>query len=1275
MPSFAPRAELFVLGAWTNITDRVFKRGELRHTRGSRAAAILPDTGECKPQLNNSDGRFSEDNPLGPYYGDLGINTGFRVSARAGTPGLDLTGSFTDAATTPDAAAIDITGDIDVRFDATLQNWTGYTGTVNTVHMIGKFDLAAGTKSWFLATRNGLLYFEWSANGTDVLSALSTAPPPVLSNGRQAIKVTMDVDNGASGRTITFYTAPTMAGPWTMLGSPVVQAGATSIYNSAIALRIGQATGVGFTSPLGRVNSAEVRSGIGGSLAASPDFNAQTDGTTSFTDSAGRLWSLAGAASITDRRVRLRHEMNSLPVRWHVSGNDVWVPAETAGVLRRLDRARRPLKSALRRRISSYSPLAYWPMEEGSAATQASSPFRGVAPLKLAPANWAADDSLVSSAPLPTINSSSSTPCMMSGKIPSPIFNPTEWGVQWLYRMDTVNTTIRTIMRILATGTVREWFIQMNNGTTRVIGRDEDEATVFTQDIATGANLYGQWIKVEFNAVQNGPTTIDWHIGFVELDGSAGGFNGSFAGTMVGRPTGVASPTGGFSADIDGMAIGHISAWTTDDTAAYDNALSGWAGETAGARIRRLATEENLPLRVNGYPPNQMAMGPQRTRAALDLVAECVDADGGIIYEERGRPVLRYRARETLYNQPAGLVLDYTAPGLAAPLEPTPDTEGVTNDVTVTREDGASGQAVLDSGRLSALDPPNGIGVGYDTEVTLNLESDDQTEPIAYWRLHLGTVEGPRYPRVRVMLHRAGALADQILAVDIGDKIVIRNPPPWMPPGDIELIVQGYEEIIDEYAWDIIFSCTPATPWTVGTVTDPASGWVDTDGSELASAATSTATALDILTTDGLVWKPDPAETPFDLKVGGEEVRVTAGGRLLNANPFFDTDTSSWSAQSCTIARSTAFVHPDRGALASLLITPNGVASVGGALCAQTAVGSIIPGAQYIASMWVYSPGGWSDLRPAVNWHDSAGTFVSSSFGSGSVVPAGQWTFLQQTFTAPSTASRAVMRAHHSGTPAASDVYYVWAVRITQAKASWLHDAFGRTSASTWGTSDSGLTWNTVGGGSASDYNVGSGYGSQILSTLDISRRTAVTAVHADVDLYCDVTTNALATGDSLFGGPTARMLDASNMYQCRLEFTTANAVVLSIRKILAGVNTAVGATYTLPGAHVAGTFVRVRFQVQGSTLRAKAWLASTPELGGWHIEGTDTSITAANQIGTRSIRSTGNTNAATVEVRYDNIDVINPQVMTVERSRNGIVKAQAAGQDVRFSHPPIVAL
>ncbi|GAA4999462.1 hypothetical protein [Streptomyces siamensis] len=1106
---------LWIGGTWTDVTADVYTSDKITITRGRADEGARTDPGKCTLTFNNRLGKYSPRNPLSPYYGLIGRNTLLRVLVKAGTPFLELPGNSNGYASTPDVAALDITGDIDVRFDGFLTNWLDASDGLKTTELMGKLGSAGADKSWFFGVRNNRLYFEWSADGTNVVGASSTAQPVVPANGRLAVRATLDVNNGAGGRTIVFYTAPTIAGPWTQLGDPVVQAGTTSIFNSTAAVRVGALPAV-MTYPSGRVHAAEIRNGIGGTVVANPDFTAQALAATSFADSAGRTWTVntAGSTAISNRRTRFIGEVSSWPSRWDVSGKDIRVPIEAAGLMRRLGQGAKALDSTLRRRIPAFAPLAYWPMEEGKNARAAYSPIAGVKPLQLKPANWAGVDSLASSSALPTISSSTPTACDMYGRVPAPSTTLTKWSVEWVYRLDTANTTLRTFLRVLSTGTVREWYVQTRNDLTRIIGKDDDGTTVFSNDLATGTDLFNQWIRVRLAVTQSGGNVV-WEIRWTDVGGDAGAFSTSFTGT-VGRPTGVASPPDGYASDIDGMAIGHISVFGTDDSDAFDQAIDAWAGETAGARMSRLASEEGVRLGQWGDPTVQEQVGPQRIDTLLSLLEQAADADGGILYERRNAVSLAYRDRNSMYNQPVGLALDYNTSGhVAPPLEPVDDDQKVRNDVTVTRDGGASGRAVLDEGPLSVQAPPNGVGL-YDTSLTLNLYDDDQAEPHAYWNMHLGTWDESRYPVVNLDLAAAPSLIDTVTLLESGDRIQIANPPAWLPPGPIDLLMQGYQEVIGHpIDWDVQMNCTPAGPWNIGIVEDPVYGWADTDGCSLAAAATSSATALTVLTTDGDPWTTDPAELPFDIRAGGEVMTVNA---------------------------------------------------------------------------------------------------ISNS----------------------------------------------------------LTDTFARTISSSWGTADSGQVW-SFSGGSAADYSVGSGYGKHVLASVNVSRRSFTDFPFADFDYYGSVTTSATATGGSLFGSLTGRYIDSDNLYMARLEFTTANALILTIRKRVATVESTV-ASYNVTTTHTPGTFLRIRFQAKGTALRAKTWLASDPEPPDWQIDTTDTDITTASYIGVRSITASGNTNT-NPEVRYDNLAVVNPQVFTVLRARNGIVKAQTASTDIVLAYPAIVAL
>lgn len=1261
--------ELQIGGVWTDITTDVYTAEKITIERGRADEGQRTDPGKCSMTLNNRLGKYSPRNPLSPYFEQIGRNTPVRVSVKAGSQFLRLPGAAVDFVSTPDVAALDITGDIDVRVDAQLVNWLDAADGLKTTELVGKLTVAAGGKSWFLGVRSNKLYFEWSADGTNTLSASSTTELVVPPSGRLTVRVTLDVDNGASGRTITFWTAPSgTAGPWIQLGTAVVQSGTTSIFNSTTSVRVGNATDVAMTPGAGRCMAVEIRNGIGGTVVANPVFTAQSIGTTSFADAAGRTWTLNGGTEITNRRTRFVGEVSSWPSRWDVSGKDVRVPIEAAGVLRRYGQGQKAFDSTLRRRIPSYNPAAYWPLEEPQGATQAYSPTSGVQPMTVSLVEFASDDTLGGATAMPAWTEDASA----RGAIP--VIPVGAWHMECVFRLDTMPSGLNTLFEVATTGTAKKYSVrvQTNNVNVRALDGDGTELAFLN---LSAPEFTGRWNRFILWAEQQG-SDVEMHVAWLGV--GTNGFSSDTTYTATeGRPTSVRI------LGVPGnLRLGHMALFSTVNTSAYAAADDGFAGETAGVRLRRLATEEGKPILVHGDTTAEELLGAQRPQTFLDLVEETADVDGGILYERRDILSLAYRDRLTLYNQVPTVQLDFNSPGLAHPLEPVDDDQEIRNDRTVERAGGTSARAVLETGALSIQAPPDGVGP-YDDSVTLPLYADAQPASHAGWRLHLGTVDEARYPVVNIDLAANPSLIDTVTQLDSGDRLTIANPPSHQPPGPIDLIGQGYVEVIGHpNDWDLQLNCTPASPWDVawvGSATTATNAkqfqWVDGDYAQLATSLNETDTTIPLLTTTGPVWWGAVADTPYDWRVSGEIVTVAAPHTLINTNPFFTTDTSGWSLSNSTISRVTDVVMPHPKAKASLLIVPDGVNASGGANCTMTAAGTVTPGANYVASMWVYSPGGWSDLRPVTDWFDAAGSYLSSGLGSATVVPAGVWTYIEQTLTAPTSASRVSSRARHGGTPAASNSYYVWAVRTTRPKASWLYDAFGRTASNGWGTSDSSQAWSTVGGGAASDYSVGSGYGVQVLATLDVSRRTAVTAIHPDFDLYCDVTTSALATGDSLYGGPTARMLDASNMYQCRLEFTTGNAVILAVRKILAGTNTAVGSSYTVPVTHVAGQFIRVRFQGQGSTFRAKAWLVSGKEPDAWNIEGTDTSFTAANQIGTRSIRVTGSTNAATIEVRYDNFDVINPQQFTGIRSVNNVVKSPAAASPVRLAYPAIVAL
>lgn len=209
--------------------------------------------------------------------------------------GLVVPGTAGNYASTPDAAALDITGDLDLRAEVTLADWTPAAEQT----FVAKHLAPTDRSYWLRLNTSGMLNLLASNNGTGYqVNAPSTVAPTSDARGRLAVRATIDVDNGAAGNTVTFYTAPTIDGTWTQLGAPVVQAGTMTIFAGTALLEVGAAGGGTVLPMTGTVHAVEVYNGIAGTVVANPSFKAQTLGTTSFADAAGRTWTVNGTAVI-----------------------------------------------------------------------------------------------------------------------------------------------------------------------------------------------------------------------------------------------------------------------------------------------------------------------------------------------------------------------------------------------------------------------------------------------------------------------------------------------------------------------------------------------------------------------------------------------------------------------------------------------------------------------------------------------------------------------------------------------------------------------------------------------------------------------------------------------------------------------------------------------------------------------------------------------------------------------------------------------------------------
>lgn len=870
---------------WTDMVPlgHVRIRDLVQIRRGLSGEGQTPEPSSCALTIANPNGLYSPRKPDGGNYGRIGRNTQLRVSVDQATSYLSVDAETGNApvggatVSTPDTAVLDITGDIDLRWEGDLSTWS------EQFELLGKWAQTGNQRSYrWTVQASGSTSLWWSTNGTAVGGSTSSVIP--LSSGRIALRVTLAVATG----TVTFYTSDTINGTWTVLGSPR-SFGAVSIFAGTAPLTVGYNgdSDTGGAVVRGRVYAAQVRSGINGTVVANPDFTAQSHGVTSFADSTGKTWTLTGAVSLQKRDYRFWGEVPSWPVRWDISGRDVYVPLQAAGVMRRMGQGVSPLRSALYRSlVVSDSLVAYWPVEDGSGSNRVASGLDGSLGADMpmvvygTTTSFASNSQFAGSEPIAEMNGTG-----FNGRIRNHVFSGAAgMQIRWIGKIASGTPSNTVIMRMFCRGTAYQWDLVYTGGGGGLALKSYDvDGGLLTNTGAIAFQVDNQLLRFSVELKTNG-SGVDTTFGTMDvLSNAAGVWNQTFPLQTIGAPSSIQINP---NRELTNSAIGHITYQNTISSL-FDvrTQLNGYVGETAGRRFQRLCREESIPQFIEGDLDNTALMGVQRPLTVLDLLRECAFVDGGHMYEPRFMLGLGFRTREALHSQPASLQVPY---GSLSDLEPVDDDQLVMNDVTATRPSGSSARVSLVTGALSTQDPPAGVG-RYDSEIEVNVASDDLLPSQAAWRLHLGTVDEPRYPTIEIgqenpRVAGSATLLAQLVTVDIGDRMEVTGPPSWLPPETISQLVVGWSETMGPRTRSLALVCVPSSPYLVPryalaatAANAPASaGRYSAIGSVLTGAQTTTSTSWSVTTPAAPVWTTDATQFPFDLMVEGEQVTVTA---------------------------------------------------------------------------------------------------------------------------------------------------------------------------------------------------------------------------------------------------------------------------------------------------------------------------------------------------------------------------------------------------------------
>jgi len=823
----------------------------ISYSGGKGDEAPAPDAGQMTLTLDNRDGRFSTDNILGPYYGDLDISTPIRMGVV----------SFADTFTR-----------------TTSNGW----GTVDAA--LGKVWTTSGAAA------------NWSTDGSKadvIISAANTATPVQATNGDAKdadVTLTVIPTNVATGARFAcgIQTRRSASNSYVVatLGFDLLGVAKLDIVRWVA----GSSTGLAGTIDLPDAYSAGQRWRLrcqidGGQVRAKawPEADPEPDAWDLTADEdvatgsgvgiylarfSGNTNSGATTIMSVDDFEAVALEFTgsvvSWPLRWDRTGNNSWAPITAAGILRRLNQGTYPIQSPLRRQLAgTANATGYWPLEDGSEATAFSTGIAGPQPATFEDVTPASDTSLPGGGQAPTLSSA-------TGSIVGRVSRPNDgsgFSAMFFFKVPSLPGSKTRIARIRTSrGPVAMWDFSIDGSNFYTDGLAADASTVLTSAGTAAPHSFTEWTAVQIEADNTStPGSNDWVTLINEVGDDTFYYHD---GTVVGGTTSnvsIAQLTG-----PSGTAFAHL--WLGQNTLPFVDSTfslvsSGYAGETAGDRFARVCAEAGIPCIVR--PGDSEPMGVQKEAGTLAILRSCVEADYGVM-AERGAG-LEFIPRAARWNATTAMAITMAAGQVDKVPEPTRDDQRLRNKWTVSRVNG--GQGVFQDDASIAK---HGT---WEDSATINTFDDTVLENHAAWRTYIGTGPRLRWPSVSINLARNRDLIPYWRTRGYGWRFTVTLGLTQVEGNEPDLVMEGFVARLWPNGWEVDMNATSAAIW-VAAVSDDTGilGRADNEYCETTSLITTTATTIPIATTSGLRWDNTAGlwSGGVDLYVGGERLTVTS---------------------------------------------------------------------------------------------------------------------------------------------------------------------------------------------------------------------------------------------------------------------------------------------------------------------------------------------------------------------------------------------------------------
>ena len=717
-------------GTWTDITEfvHITEDSGISITRGAEDEKSETQPGTLALQLDNSSGRFTPTNAGSPYYPNVIKNVPIRVNVATVVKNYIRNPSFEGGET------------------GSTDTWSWATGV--SVLPVGT-PVQSGTRAaqvtWNASASD---YFQTVVYGLTIGATYTASAYVRVPTGDAAVRVRMGGINSSASAVNDAYTRL------------MVSFTATA---SVMTLQVIPST-TPAAGDLVYVDAVQVE---------------ESSSATTFDSAAAQL------------HPRFFGVVNEWPIRWQGLYSTVSITATDLFKMLSRTEALRPM---LTQEVLSQQPHACYPLDEESGATSGGDVSGNIGPQPAAIVQAGSGGTLAfagGTAPLGVSGAPLLTPASASA------------GKYLKAALGSAFQSASVTQQIL----VEAWFSTSTQGRIILGLSSADQEYVLLLYLAAGTG----YLTVEsdqpgVSAVTTtaGSTNLadgalhhviyDAEVKELYVDGvSIGAFGGILAVSDLSTLTVGASHLGGniWSGSLSNVAVYANTALSATDLAGhYTAGTTGYSGETADARIGRLAGYAGIPTGILGDFTGGIAQQAELGSTPLDHLREVETTESAKLLCDRGAPSVILQSRSIRYNPGISGTLTY-ADLETDDIELADDDQKMVNTAIVSRPGGARQRMVAATARAT-YGP-------YETSTEVLRTNDTEVSDLGHWLVSRYADPPPELRGVKVEASTLGLSTYRaLLAADISTVLTITSLPVEAPASTMTVTIEGYTEKITE---------------------------------------------------------------------------------------------------------------------------------------------------------------------------------------------------------------------------------------------------------------------------------------------------------------------------------------------------------------------------------------------------------------------------------------------------------------------------------------------